>query len=283
VPTDLLSGLVLLSFESRRAEEICHLIAGNGGTAISAPSMREVPLAESPEIVAFLDSLVAAEIDIAVFLTGVGTEALIDVLAPRCPPQRLCELLRRPTVVARGPKPRAALRALGREPDHTVPEPNTWRELVALLEGIADLAGARIAIQEYGRTNDDLVVQLRERGAIVSSVPVYRWALPVDLGPLRDGVRALAGGEIDVVLFTSAQQCAHVLQIATELGLEAELREAVHRIAVASIGPICSEALRAAGLPVDIEPSKPKMGPLIRQVAGESRAIVNAKRGGAPC
>lgn len=283
MPTDSLRGLTLLSFESRRAAEIGQMIAGYGGTAISAPSMREVPLAENAEIRAFLDGLVRGEIDIVVFLTGVGTQALVDILAPHCPPGELRELLRRPTVVARGPKPRAALRTLGREPDLNVPEPNTWRELVALLEATAKLSGARIAIQEYGRANDELLAALRRRGATVSSVPVYRWSLPEDLGPLRAGVRALARGEIDVALFTSAQQCAHVMQIAAELKLASALRQASERAAFASVGPICSEALRAAGLPVDIEPSKPKMGPLIRQIAAEARDVVAAKREARPC
>ncbi len=280
-----LDGLTLLSFESRRATEIAQLISGYGGETISAPSMREIPMVESPEVVDFFERLAGGTIDIVVFLTGVGTKALADVLRPRCSPERFCALLDRPTVVARGPKPRAALRTLGRSPDHIVPEPNTWRELLGLLESeCAPLDGTTIAIQEYGRSNPDLIDALRARGATVLPVPVYRWALPEDLGPLRDGIRALVRGDADVILFTSAQQCAHVLTVARELGVERDLRAAFGRVAVASVGPIASEALRAEGFTVDIEPVKPKMGPLVREIAERAAAIVRDKRavGGDP-
>lgn len=278
-----LSELTLLSFESRRAAEIAQLVTGYGGETISAPSMREIPLAENDAVRDLLDRLDAGTIDILVLLTGVGTTALVEVLAPRCSAERLRELLQRPRIVARGPKPRAALRAaLGMEPDLNVPEPNTWRELVTTVEkACGPLSHRAIAVQEYGRTNEELLAALRALGAEVLSVPVYRWGLPEDLEPLRRGVRTLATGAADVALFTSAQQCAHVLQVATELGLESALRAAAARVAFASVGPICSEALRAAGLPVDIEPVKPKMGPLIREVAQQARQVLAAKRGNA--
>lgn len=275
-----LSELTLLSFESRRAAEIAQLVAGYGGEIISAPSMREVPLAENDAVRDLLERLDAGTIDVLVLLTGVGTTALVEVLAPRCSAARLRELLQRPRIIARGPKPRAALRTtLGMEPDFNVPEPNTWRELVTTVEtACSPLADKAIAVQEYGRTNDELLAALRSRGAEVLSVPVYRWGLPEDLEPLRRGVRTLATGAADVALFTSAQQCAHVLQVAADLGLDGELRSTAARVAFASVGPICSEALRAAGLPVDIEPAKPKMGPLIREVAQQARHVLAAKR-----
>lgn len=276
---DLLSGLNILSFESRRAAEIGGLIAGHGGRFLSAPSMREVALGENDAARAFLDRLQAGGFDIVVFLTGVGTDALVAALAPHCVAGRLAELLRGVTVVARGPKPRAALRRLGREPDHTVPEPNTWRELLQLLQSIrSPLRAARIAVQEYGVTNRELTRALGELGAEVTAVPVYRWALPEDLEPLRAGLRALAGGGVDVVLFTSAQQCAHVMQVAADMGIADAVRGAALPAVVASVGPICSEALRAAGWPVDIEPEKPKMGPLVRQVAEQAPRLLAAKR-----
>lgn len=274
-----LSGLTILSFESRRAAEIGELVAGHGGNFLSAPSMREVPIGENDAARAFFDRLRAAEFDIVVFLTGVGTDALVAALAPHCAADHLAELLRSVTVVARGPKPRAALRRLGREPDHTVPEPNTWRELLQLLQAIrSPLSGTRIAVQEYGVTNRELIAALEDSGAAVTTVPVYRWALPEDLEPLRAGLRAIAGGSVDVVLFTSAQQIAHGMQIAADLGIAGAVRVAARRTVVASVGPICSEALRAAGWPVDIEPEKPKMGPLVRQVAAEARRRLAEKR-----
>jgi uroporphyrinogen-III synthase len=280
MPDDgLLTGLTLLSFESRRAAEMAELIRRFGGTPVSAPSMREVPLETSPEAEEFLRRLEGGALDVVIFLTGVGTRALAAALAARCPRERFAELLRAATVVVRGPKPVAALRELGVVPNVLVPEPNTWRELLATLDAAAPVTGRRVAVQEYGRSNDELLDGLRARGAEVLRVPVYRWDYPEDPGPLRDGVTRFADAATDVVLFTSARQVDHVVETATRIGRRDDLLDAARRVVVASIGPVCSEALQAHGLPVDLEPDHPKMGHLVNTVAQRGRALLAAKRG----
>ncbi len=274
-----LAGLAVLSFESRRAAEIGALLQRYGGTVISAPSLREVPIGTNPEIEEFLHRLEQGALDVVILLTGVGTQALAAALAPRCPPGRFAELLGATALVARGPKPVAALRQLGLVPAVVVPEPNTWREILATLDGRIQLAGRRVAVQEYGRSNDELLDGLRDRGAEVLRVPVYRWAYPEDREPLRAGVRRLADGAVDIALFTSAQQVEHVVETAAELQRLDALRAAIGRVVVASVGPVCSEALRAHGLPVDLEPEHPKMGHLVNAVAARARALLARKRG----
>jgi len=273
-----LAGFAVLSFESRRAAEIAKLVARYGATAISAPSMREVALAENADTLHFLAALQAGEVDIFILMTGVGTTALVGILEPRCDLAHLRGLLRATTVIARGPKPRAVLRGFGIESDYTIAEPNTWREILATLVRLGPLRGKRIAIQEYGRRNSELCAALEEEGARVLPVPVYRWALPEDLEPLRAGARALVDGEVDVAIFTSAQQCNHLFSVADDLGLAAGLVAGAARVVIASVGPICSAALRARGMPVDIEPARPKMGPLIREIAARAPALLEKKR-----
>ena len=152
-----------------------------------------------------------------VLLTGVGTRQLSRVLATRYPENAFAEGLKRVTVVARGPKPVAALRDMGLTPAIVAPEPNTWRELMAATEGRPE---RRIAVQEYGRSNPDLLAGLRARGAEVTSVRVYQWDLPEDAGPLREAARRLAAGEFDTVLFTTAIQIGHLVRVAREEGIE---------------------------------------------------------------
>ncbi len=274
-----LSGLTVLAFESRRAAEMAELIRRFGGSAVAAPSMREVPLGSSPEAEEFLRRLASGGLDVVILLTGVGTRTLAAALASRCPRERFAALLRSTTVVARGPKPVAALRELGLAPDVLVPEPNTWRELLATLDDAVPVAGRCVAVQEYGRTNPELLDGLRARGADVLRVPVYRWDYPEDQGPLRDGVARFADGGVDIALFTSARQVDHMVDTAAQLGRLDDLLRAARRVVVASIGPVCSEALQAHGLPVDLDPAHPKMGHLVNAVAQRGRALVQAKRG----
>lgn len=278
------AGLRVLSLESRRATEMAKLIETYGGAAIVAPSMREVPLETNTEAQDFTRKLVAGEFDAVILLTGVGTRALTRVAETVCPREEFIAALKKIPVVARGPKPVAALKELGITPVVTAPEPNTWRELLAALDqnsGTLPLHAKRIALQEYGAPNAELIAGLAQRGANVTQVPVYEWALPEDVRPLRDAVTALTNAKVDVALFTTSIQIIHLLKIAAELGREKETVAAFQKILVGSIGPVTSEELRAHDIPADMEPSHPKMGFLVNEVAQRSVELLAKKRAAA--
>jgi uroporphyrinogen-III synthase len=275
------NGLRVLVLESRRAKEMASLVTTFGGTPVVAPSMREVPLESNTEALEFADGLIQDAFGMVILLTGVGTRALLDVVdRVRNARAEFVAALGRTTIVARGPKPLAVLRELGLTPWLVAPEPNTWRELLAAIDERAhevSLRGLKVAVQEYGVSNPELLAGLRERGAEVTPVPVYQWALPEDIGPLEDGIRKLANREIDVVLFTSANQVMNLLQVAGSMQLQDIVGGALSRVVVASIGPTTSERLREQGVPVDMEPSHPKMGTLVREAAERASELLRAK------
>jgi uroporphyrinogen-III synthase len=214
----------------------------------------------------------------------VGTRALSRVAETIYPLDQYLGELRKVAIVARGPKPAAVLREWNVPIALTAPEPNTWRELLRALDensASVPLKGRRIAVQEYGVSNPELLAALRERGALVTSVPIYEWALPADTGPLCSAVSAIARNEIDVILFTTATQADHLLQIAAEMNEEDALRRAFLRMLVASVGPTTSERLRELGIAPDLEPTHPKMGYLVMETAQGSAEILRQKRSGA--
>src|ERR1700691_5397353 len=274
------NGLRGLSLESRRGAEMGRLIETYGGEAVVAPSMREVPLESNLRAMEFVRGLAAGQFDVTIFLTGVGTRALARVAETLCPREVFLAALGSVSVVARGPKPVAVLREMGLTVALTAPEPNTWRELLGALDAQREtlpLAGRRVAVQEYGASNPELLAGLAERGATVTTVPVYQWALPEDLHPLQEAVRKIAAGEIDVAVFTTSIQVAHLLQVAAEMTLEDHVRRAFARIVVASIGPMTSQELEAEGFIVDIEASHPKMGFLVKEAAEQSAECARKK------
>ena len=268
-------GLRVLSLESRRASEIETLIRRAGGHPLVAPSMRETPLEQNTQALSFAERLFENQFDMLILLTGVGTRLLNQVIETRWPPGTFAAALRRITVVARGPKPMAVMREWDVPVAILVPEPNTWREILAATEGRPE---KHIAVQEYGRPSHELIDGLMARGADVTSVPVYQWDLPDDLGPLREAVHRLAARQIDVMLLTSSVQFEHLLRIAAESGLEDAVRRACTRIVIASIGPTTSETLSELGLPPDFEPSHPKMGLLVNETAQQARRILQSKQ-----
>ena len=273
-------GLEVAAFESRRAKEMAALIANCGGVPLVAPAMREVPLEENPAAFAFVEKLLAGQIDAVIFMTGVGTRTLVEVLEARYPRERIVRALSGIVVVARGPKPVNVLRELQIAIAITVPEPNTWREVLRALEENScgfRLKGSRVAVQEYGISNHDFLGYLRAHAAEVLRVPVYRWAFPEDTTALRRAVEAIAEGRIRVVMFTNAVQVDHVLQMASEQGLKERLLRALRDCVICSVGPTCSEALLAHSVPVDLEPTPNKMGILVREAAREAPALLEKK------
>jgi len=268
-------GLQVLSLESRRAKEMAELIRKQGGEGFVAPSMREAPLESNDEALAAGERLLGGEFDTVIFLTGVGTRAFERLLATRHPPERLREALLSTTVVARGPKPVAALREMDVPVDVRAPEPNTWRELIQSLEG---RKLGKVAIQEYGRSNPKLLEALRERAEEVVTIRIYAWDLPEDTGPLREAVRGLAAKRFDVAMFTTPNQVVHLFRIADEEDVTQQLLEAVRGTMIASIGPSTTEMLGDYGIVADMEPSHPKMGLLVAEAAEQAPELLRRKR-----
>jgi len=272
--------LRMLSFESRMAKDMARLIEHAGCTPLVTPALREIPipLQENGAIFRFGVKLMLHQIDIVILLTGVGTRALLETLQIRYPLAQLIEALKHTMLVTRGPKPLAALKHVGLESNLTVPEPNTWQDVVATLDYYRPVQGLRIAVQEYGVSNPDLINDLKTRGAEVFAVPVYRWAMPIDTAPLTGAIDEVLRSGIDVLLVTNAAQIDHVMQLVERSDRTEAFRAACRRLVIASIGPTASERLRHYDLPVDLEPSHPKMGILVKEAAALAPALLQRKR-----
>lgn len=273
--TPSLNGLTVVGFESRMSDATADLIRKFGGEAFPAPSIQEVPLEEREAVFDFADGLFDRAYDLVYFNTAVGTRLVFETLEAAYDLDEIRGALAEVVVVSRSPKPGRALKNHDVPIDVKAPEPHTWQEVMEMLTSdplTVPLAGKRIAIHEYGQANEKLNEALVEEGAQIESIPVYRWALPDDRQPLKNGIRALIGGEAQIALFTSRQQVVHVLEVAARHGWEKALRTALQDVMVASVGPVTSDELRAHDLPVDFEPDRPKLAILIRDMAAYAPA-----------
>ncbi len=271
------AGLTVASFESRMAPEMTRLIERYGGRPHVAPALRELPLDDNSTALRFGDLLIAQGMDVLILLTGIGTTALFDLLKTRHPWPAIASALSHTTLVARGPKPVAALKALGLRPALVVPEPNTWVDVVSTLDEYRPVNGLRVAVQEYGVSNPDLVEALTARGAKVIPVPIYKWAMPEDLAPLRRALDEILAGKVEVILITNAAQVDHVMQMLATDGKVEPFRAALKTLVVASIGPTASERLRSHDWPVDLEPSHSKMGILVKEASEQAQLLLKRK------
>jgi uroporphyrinogen-III synthase len=248
--------------ETRLGEQLAELVAKRGGRPFKAPALAEIPDVDHGSISKLVDELEMRPAKVAIFQTGVGTHALFKAVDALGLTQRLLALLAKTDVVVRGPKPTAALRSRGVRIDLSAEEPFTTAEVLQALREIR-LDGERIIVQRYGAPNPQLERALAAKGAQVIEIPLYRWSMPADTRPLVELMDALARGEIHAALFTSASQVHNLFALARQLGRAEKLREDLERVLLASIGPVCSAALRQHALAVGLEARPPKLGPLV--------------------
>lgn len=227
-----------------------------------APALAEVPDIDPANIARLVAGLEARPPRVAIFQTGVGTRALFDAADSTGVGQALLALLSKSVVIARGPKPTGVLRSREVRIDRSAAEPYTTVQVLAAL-GDLPLRGERALVQRYGETNIELERVLSAKGAEIVEIPTYRWALPEDTRPLEALIAALARGEIDAAVFTSASQAHNLFALARRIGKDATLPANLNRTLVASIGPVCSAALASCRVNIAVEASPPKLGPLV--------------------
>jgi uroporphyrinogen-III synthase len=251
--------------ESRARDQIADLVRKYGGTPFVAPALAEIADVDPAHIRELIDDWNVTAPDIFIFQTGVGTRALFSATDGLGLTDAFLRLLDAAKVVVRGPKPTAALRSRKVRIDLAADDPFTTHEVLAELANL-DLWEKRVVVQRYGVTNSELQAALAAKGAQIVEISTYRWGLPDDTKPLEQLIGALDRNEIDLVAFTSASQAVNLFDVAQQGGKEASLRQSLERTLVASIGPVCSAALRKLEVRVDLEAKPPKLGPFINAI-----------------
>ena len=159
------------------------------------------------------------------------------------------------TVAAIGPGTARALADRGIAAD-LVPERFVAEALVEALSGVA-VEGRRALVARAAAARDVLPDALRERGAEVDVVALYE-----TVREQPDPAAVEAAGAADYVTFTSSS---------TVTNLTAALGERFPTAArVVSIGPITSEAARAAGLGVDVEAERHDVDGLLEALLADA-------------
>jgi len=257
-----MNGQTVAILENRLGAQIVELIAKRGGKPLHAPALSEIPDLDPAFIAKLVGEWEAAPVKAVIFQTGVGTRALFKATDELGLSDKLLTLLAASTVIVRGPKPTGALNSRGVRIDLVAGDPYTTTEVIAQLTTLP-LKGERVVVQRYGGKNIELEAWLQVQGARVLEIPVYRWAMPADTAPLGALLAALSRHEVAAVVFTSASQVHNLFDYAKAQGLSSTLAGNLNASKVASIGPVCTVALKQFGVQPQIEAHPPKLGPLI--------------------
>ena len=252
--------------EHRYEKELMSLIERHGATVISCPLLEERPVPNRDQLRAFIEQIIEVGFDFMVFFTGVGARFIGEEAAAMGRSDAFKEALKRMMVVARGPKPRGAMRKLGLSVD-LAPEKATSEGLLELFRK-EQLEGKRIGVQLYGSPNPDFFSGLEDLGARVSIVQVYDYGPASDTRRVLDFIETLLSGGVDAITFTSAPQVESLSETAGTAGRLEELCRAFNdRISVAVVGEVTGRALVSRRITARILPTAPKMAPLADAIA----------------
>jgi uroporphyrinogen-III synthase len=259
-----LAGFTVATTAERRRDELISLLQRRGARVVSAPALRLLPLADDEQLLAATRACIDAPLDLVLITTGIGLRSWMEASEGWGLGQALLHRLASTEVLARGPKARGAIRAAG-----LVESWSPASEAVAeMLEHVRarGVDGLRIAVQLHGEPLPELVSALRDGGATVLEVPVYRWLPPVDVGPLRRLVEQLLAGAIDGVVFTSGPAVTSLLDRAEEMGRRNDVLQALRTDVVAfCIGPVTGARLERDDVPT-LQPERSRLGALVREV-----------------
>ena len=255
-------GRTVVVFESRAGRELVTSLERRGATVIWAPALAEEPDVDAAAIRALIDDCQREAPALVVFQTGVGTAALFRATDDLGLTPPWLTILKESHVAVRGPKPVAELRRREVRIDTRAASPFTTVQLLAAIRDVP-IGDRRVLVQRYGDTNAELARGLEARGASPVEIASYRWALPANRAPLLHAISEIQRGAVSAAVFTSAAQVQNLLTVAREAGVAKELSSALNATTVASIGPVCSSALAAAGIAVTVEADPPKLGALV--------------------
>ncbi|CAL9568235.1 hypothetical protein SUDANB150_04744 [Streptomyces sp. enrichment culture] len=269
-----LAGFTVGVTAARRADELGALLQRRGATVLHAPALRIVPLADDGELMAATKRIVDQAPDVVVATTAIGFRGWVEAADGWGLGETLLERLRTVELLARGPKVKGAVRAAGLTERWSPASESMAEVLDRLLE--QGVEGRRIAVQLHGEPLPGFVEALREGGAEVVGVPVYRWLPPEDLGPVDRLLDAVVSRGVDAVTFTSAPAAASLLGRAEERGLLPELLAAFgHDVLPACVGPVTAVPLQAHGVDT-VQPERFRLGPLVQLLCQELPARARA-------
>ncbi|MET8782578.1 uroporphyrinogen-III synthase [Streptomyces sp. NPDC004589] len=262
-----LAGFTVGVTAARRADELGVLLQRRGAAVLHAPALRIVPLADDGELLAATGELIDRAPDVVVATTAIGFRGWVEAADGWGLGRDLLARLREVELLARGPKVKGAIRAAGLTEEWSP----TSESMAEVLDRLLDegVEGRRIAVQLHGEPLPGFVEALREGGAEVVGVPVYRWMPPEDPAPLDRLLDATVARGLDALTFTSAPAAASLLSRAGERGLLSETLAALrHDVVPACVGPVTALPLQARGLDT-IQPERFRLGPLVQLLCQE--------------
>lgn len=246
-----LTGRTIAVPETRELDVFSSMLERRGATVLRCPLVAILDAPDPQPSLKWLRDFNAGSCDDLILLTGEGLRRLLACIDKNEPSLREPFVQRLSAVrkITRGPKPARALRELGLKPEIAAESPTTQGVIASLR--VEDLQGRKVGVQLYGtEPNLPLIEFLQSAGAQVLTVAPYVYADKVADEAVRDLMKRMAAGEVDIIAFTSTPQVERLFSV----GPLELVKAAFEKTEVAAIGPVVADALRRHDIPVRLMP-----------------------------
>ncbi len=251
-----LEGVTVAVAEGRQLEDLVTLFEKEGASVLRCPLVSILDAPDAAPVHAWLDELVKDRFKLVVLMTGEGVRRLLGFAERTSPSSReeVIAALGRTRTVTRGPKPARALKEVGLSPTLVAETPTTEGVIATLRR--ESLQGATVGVQLYAPGDSAVAAFVEKQGGKVLAVLPYVYAPAAEANRVEELIRKLEGGQAQVLVITSSPQTDRLFEVATERGLEAQLRQGLARTCVAAVGPIAADNLRQRGVSVHVCPEQ---------------------------
>ncbi|SEI18816.1 uroporphyrinogen-III synthase [Tardiphaga sp. OK245] len=261
---DKLNGYRILILETREEAQFSRLLTEQGANVLQCPMFTIEDAPDSAPVEAWIGRFIANPFDDLVLMTGEGLRRMMKIVRQRGIEKEFVAAVGKSRKFARGPKPGRALREIGLEADITTEKPTS--EGVAEMLSRLDLKGHRLGLQLYPEKDHTVLISaITACGAEVDTVLPYVYDSKAAETNILSAIDEMEAGSVDAIALTSSGQVRRLVDAAKAHGREDQLRSALAKTPIASVGPVVSDELKSYGLEADITPANDAffMKPLI--------------------
>jgi uroporphyrinogen-III synthase len=261
---DKLNGYRILILETREEAQFSRLLTEQGANVLQCPMFTIEDAPDSAPVEAWIGRFIANPFDDLVLMTGEGLRRMMKIVRHRGIEKEFVAAVGQSRKFARGPKPGRALREIGLEADITTEKPTS--EGVAEMLSKLDLKGHRLGLQLYPEKDHSVLISaITACGAEVDTVLPYVYDSKAAETNILSAIDEMEAGRVDAIALTSSGQVRRLVDAAKAHGREDQLRSALAKTPIASVGPVVSDELKSYGLEADIYPANDAffMKPLI--------------------
>jgi uroporphyrinogen-III synthase len=261
---DKLNGYRILILETREEAQFSRLLTEQGANVLQCPMFTIEDAPDSAPVEAWIGRFIANPFDDLVLMTGEGLRRMMKIVRQRGIEKEFVAAVGKSRKFARGPKPGRALREIGLEADITTEKPTS--EGVAEMLSRLDLKGHRLGLQLYPEKDHSVLISaITACGAEVDTVLPYVYDSKAAETNILSAIDEMEAGRVDAIALTSSGQVRRLVDAAKAHGREDQLRSALAKTPIASVGPVVSDELKSYGLEADIYPANDAffMKPLI--------------------